>query len=151
MVRKSVRLQVWERGGGICGICREPVSADEMEVDHRFPRSHGGTDDLSNLQPAHGDCNRRKGIACSGYLTTQQAAERLGWNPSTLRSRLGGNGLVIHQRGSGNILIAESEIEAVERDGWKAYRQERVSQRTKALFDEMDKRRRTTGRKEQQP
>ncbi|WP_404817797.1 HNH endonuclease [Rhodococcus rhodochrous] len=57
-----------------CGICGEPVPAKAkgsnrickggkgtITVDHIFPKSWGGSNDLSNLQPAHLLCNQQKG------------------------------------------------------------------------------------------
>jgi 5-methylcytosine-specific restriction endonuclease McrA len=51
---------VYERNGGLCGICGEPVERAAMEVDHIIPVSRGGLHGYSNVQPAHGPCNRRK-------------------------------------------------------------------------------------------
>lgn len=42
----------------VCHICGQP-GADS--VDHVIPLAHGGTEDLSNLRPAHmHPCNRSK-------------------------------------------------------------------------------------------
>lgn len=46
---------------GRCGICGEPLAAQEAELDHIVPVFLGGNDDLQNLQAAHQDCNRSKG------------------------------------------------------------------------------------------
>lgn len=142
MIRAPLRQQIWERDKGICGICHEPVSFEDMEIDHVFPRSHGGPDDPENLQAAHEPCNRRKGISCKGYLTTKQAAERLNWSLSTLRSRIGWDGIVVHQEGSGHVLIAEAEVERIERDGWAAYRGDRQRQRSEQIAAYLDERHR---------
>jgi 5-methylcytosine-specific restriction endonuclease McrA len=32
-----------------------------MEVDHILPLARGGPHRYENVQPSHGDCNRRKG------------------------------------------------------------------------------------------
>lgn len=45
-----------------CAICGGRETPDDpFVVDHRIPRSAGGTDDRSNLQVAHRSCNARKG------------------------------------------------------------------------------------------
>ena len=45
-----------------CGICGRAISdADEFQVDHIVPITKGGTHELENLQPAHENCNKRKG------------------------------------------------------------------------------------------
>lgn len=53
--------------GTDCGVCSEPIDMglkypDPMSrsVDHIFPKSLGGTEDMSNLQLAHLNCNVRK-------------------------------------------------------------------------------------------
>jgi len=40
--------------GTICHLCGEP-GADTP--DHLVPRSHGGSDSIENLRPAHRSCN----------------------------------------------------------------------------------------------
>lgn len=63
-LRPSKRLQVLQRDGFRCQICG--VTADDgahvrLEVDHRIPRTRGGTNDLSNLVTLCFACNRGKG------------------------------------------------------------------------------------------
>jgi 5-methylcytosine-specific restriction endonuclease McrA len=41
-----------------CWICGRDGS---NTADHVTPRSHGGTDALANLRPAHGPCNSARG------------------------------------------------------------------------------------------
>jgi excisionase family DNA binding protein len=60
LVWQDFKRRLWERDGGICGICREPVSQGQMHVDHVIPRSRGGTHEWPNLQTAHRLCNIRK-------------------------------------------------------------------------------------------
>lgn len=57
-----------ERDGRVCGICGEPISVVLMypdprsaSVDHVVPLARGGGHSPENLQPAHLDCNIRKG------------------------------------------------------------------------------------------
>ena len=44
--------------GTVCHLCGQPGSTS---ADHLIPYSFGGTDDDTNLAPAHIDCNRRRG------------------------------------------------------------------------------------------
>lgn len=46
---------------GKCAICREEITPQEWEVDHRIPFCHGGGNEPANLQLAHLRCNRGKG------------------------------------------------------------------------------------------
>ena len=62
------RLAFFEAAGWLCALCVGPMLADAHwlddfypTLDHIVPRSRGGSDDLSNLQPAHRICNLRKG------------------------------------------------------------------------------------------
>lgn len=53
---------VFQRDGGVCGICRQPVDhASNWHVDHVIPLSKGGAHAYANVQLAHGRCNERKG------------------------------------------------------------------------------------------
>ena len=54
----------------ICGWCGEVIDLNLSgnhprgpSVDHIVPRAQGGTDDRSNLQPAHRRCNTQRGQA----------------------------------------------------------------------------------------
>ena len=60
-------LQLAERDGANCGICREPVTVTASGrdllgpvVDHIRPRAHGGLNTPGNVQLAHMVCNSRK-------------------------------------------------------------------------------------------
>lgn len=55
-------LVVFERDGGICGICRGSVEPEsDWHVDHIVPLAKGGKHAYANVQLAHGRCNRSKG------------------------------------------------------------------------------------------
>lgn len=52
---------VFDRDGGLCGICRHPVERNERwDVDHVVPLSKGGAHSYANVQLAHSTCNKRK-------------------------------------------------------------------------------------------
>jgi 5-methylcytosine-specific restriction endonuclease McrA len=51
---------VFERDGGICGICEEPVN-ENWHLDHIIPLAAGGSHVYENVQVAHPRCNLRKG------------------------------------------------------------------------------------------
>lgn len=53
------RTIVLHEADWICVGC----GADATEVDHKWPRKHGGTDELSNLQAMCRACNAKKGDA----------------------------------------------------------------------------------------
>lgn len=51
------RALLLERQGGLCGICDEPASVDEANIDHIVPVSRGGPTALVNLRATHIECN----------------------------------------------------------------------------------------------
>jgi len=59
--RQRLNQRLWERDGGICGICGLPVDLADVEPDHVVQRMVGGSDDESNLRAAHRICNARRG------------------------------------------------------------------------------------------
>ena len=70
LINKPSRLaadEVVRVYGNNCAICNEPIdltlkrtSSRGLTVDHWIPLSKGGLDDISNLRPAHWNCNRKK-------------------------------------------------------------------------------------------
>jgi 5-methylcytosine-specific restriction endonuclease McrA len=70
LVNKPSRLAADEVDriyGNDCAVCLEPIDLNLLRtskmgltVDHWIPLSKGGSDDMSNLRPAHWICNRRK-------------------------------------------------------------------------------------------
>lgn len=53
------RIEVFERDGWSCVYCGNLEGP--FEVDHFYPRSLGGSDELGNLRCSCGPCNRSKG------------------------------------------------------------------------------------------
>ena len=47
--------------GQTCGLCGLHVPYKKATIDHILPRSLGGSNQISNLQLAHGRCNNKKG------------------------------------------------------------------------------------------
>lgn len=62
IVSESIRAQVVAQAAGLCEYCRYPeeFSAGRFAVDHIFPRTLGGTDNLNNLALSCRNCNERK-------------------------------------------------------------------------------------------
>ena len=57
------RAEIIERDEMCCGICGGRVADPaDIEIDHILPISRGGLTVASNLQVAHGSCNRAKGV-----------------------------------------------------------------------------------------
>ena len=54
------RQAVWRKYGGHCAYCGREISLKDMQVDHKIPKSNGGSDDFSNLMPSCRICNHYK-------------------------------------------------------------------------------------------
>lgn len=55
------RAVLYERDGGVCGICRRAVARRESSVDHIIPLSKGGEHSYANTRIAHLTCNLARG------------------------------------------------------------------------------------------
>jgi hypothetical protein len=61
-ISADIRAEVWERSGGRCHYCGKELNPfRDFVVDHVFPWSRGGTDDVENLAAACEPCNISKG------------------------------------------------------------------------------------------
>lgn len=45
----------------VCIYCGKPIEDEDFTLEHLVPLSRGGTNDISNLYPAHKRCNKMKG------------------------------------------------------------------------------------------
>ena len=64
----AFKRRIYFKTDGYCGICHELIdlrvkypNAKSFSVDHIVPRAAGGSHSFENLQPAHLDCNARRG------------------------------------------------------------------------------------------
>src|SRR5690606_5727637 len=55
------KREAYERQQGICAICEEHFTFEQMEGDHITPWREGGKTDSANCQMLCRECNRRKG------------------------------------------------------------------------------------------
>lgn len=62
-ISKETRHIVYEKYGGKCAYCGNPIGYKDMQVDHFIAKrgwSESGSDDISNLMPACRMCNHYK-------------------------------------------------------------------------------------------
>lgn len=82
-ISKETRIRVHEKYGGRCAYCGQPITLQEMQVDHMDPVARGGEDDEVNYMPACRTCNHYKHTlsveAFRGQigLLTKRLAERV--------------------------------------------------------------------------
>lgn len=59
--RQQILRLLLERDDFICGICNVEIDdVSQCNIDHILPRSKGGSNESTNLQPAHIRCNYAK-------------------------------------------------------------------------------------------
>lgn len=70
------RVEIFERDGWICGICREPIDPAaaypdprSASLDHIIPVSRGGMHSRANAQASHLTCNVHKGVTLTEEAT----------------------------------------------------------------------------------
>jgi 5-methylcytosine-specific restriction endonuclease McrA len=54
------RSEIFDRDGGVCGICQEAVDINNWHMDHIIPLSKGGLHVKTNVQVSHPRCNLSK-------------------------------------------------------------------------------------------
>jgi hypothetical protein len=71
---KHVRQQVYEKCGHHCAYCGAELQLSKMQVDHAYPFSLGGLDEMENYLPACRSCNNYKhSLTIDGF---RKAVER---------------------------------------------------------------------------
>jgi hypothetical protein len=63
---KAVRMAAWNKwffntAGGCCFICKSPIDISRFECGHIISRYNGGSDNVNNLRPICGLCNKSMG------------------------------------------------------------------------------------------
>lgn len=59
MITKRIRKILHTYKPQICPLCGRPLKG-KLNIDHKTPKSKGGSDCLSNLQLTHKKCNNAK-------------------------------------------------------------------------------------------
>ncbi len=54
------RVAIYDREGGHCFHCGDPISAYDFHVDHLIPIAAGGSDEMDNLAASCAPCNLAK-------------------------------------------------------------------------------------------
>lgn len=57
---KEKRKAIYQKTDGICYLCGGDITFGSFEIEHRMPKSKGGTDSLDNLFPCCHCCNTIK-------------------------------------------------------------------------------------------
>jgi 5-methylcytosine-specific restriction endonuclease McrA len=62
-IDKNVKMNVWRKyfgtkGEGKCYVCKRTIYIDHFQVGHNKARVKGGSDNINNLRPICGPCNR---------------------------------------------------------------------------------------------
>ena len=60
VVEKFTRADVYERDGGRCHLCGEPVDPARWDIDHLVPIARGGQHTFDNVAVAHPSCNGKR-------------------------------------------------------------------------------------------
>src|SRR3989338_900510 len=62
-IDKNIRSLVWNKYNGNslagkCYVCKRPITHDHFEIGHNKAVAKGGKDNITNLRPICGPCNR---------------------------------------------------------------------------------------------
>lgn len=58
--RKFIKQNLSDRAELLCYICGKSLTEDEVQIEHKFPKTMGGSNTASNLKVACEDCNNEK-------------------------------------------------------------------------------------------
>jgi 5-methylcytosine-specific restriction endonuclease McrA len=75
-----------ERYGNRCLACGDTSAT--LQADHVVPPTRGGSNDIGNIQPLCGACNRKKFVSVIDYRTGGLQKKRLPWERAAIGFRL---------------------------------------------------------------
>lgn len=126
MVFRGIMLA---RAGGLCGLCFEPVSLEDMHLDHIDQKVLGGPNDYQNLRPTHAICNLKRERRHRGYTTPDgdvlvpafEAARRVNVDASWVR-RWCAEGILLQHRawGYGQFLVRLGDVERLAKQHYQS-------------------------------
>jgi len=82
-IPKKERQRVYEKFGGRCAYCGQPITYKEMQVEHMKPLARGGVDSEENYMPACRICNYYKHT-----LTLEEFRKQIGLLTGRLKERV---------------------------------------------------------------
>lgn len=59
-MKELLKLKVLEKTNGLCFYCQKVLKKNNFHIDHLFPKSKGGKNDISNYVPSCDHCNCKK-------------------------------------------------------------------------------------------
>lgn len=75
---KREKAEIFRDSSKICHLCNRQIRpGEDWDVEHVTPKGLGGSDDPSNLKPAHVDCHRGPGGKTSEDRAKMSKADRL--------------------------------------------------------------------------
>ena len=78
-IPQKVRRRVYEKYGGRCAYCGQPIAYRDMQVEHLVPLAKGGADREENYMPSCHTCNHYKHT-----LMVEQFRQEIGKAPNRL-------------------------------------------------------------------
>lgn len=78
-ITQSRKKGVKKRDNYVCQICQETFPEDQLEIDHIFPHSLGGSNHEYNLMPLCSKCNADKGNRLT-YYQSDEGKNKLRFN-----------------------------------------------------------------------
>jgi len=108
---RTVEKVIFERDEHVCKICGTETEFDSGTVDHKIPRSLGGTDELTNLQWTCWRCNILKGHTKND--DDVRASLNLPRHTFNIEWRLSGAVMPVPPYGLGDIPNSDTESELI--------------------------------------
>ncbi|NUM89045.1 MAG: HNH endonuclease [Bdellovibrionales bacterium] len=72
-VNATLQRRIWQKARGKCENCHSTYA---LEIDHRIPRAHGGSNTPANLRLLCRHCNQRAAIQVFGVKKMEKHLEK---------------------------------------------------------------------------